>query len=376
MSQARSLYIHFPFCEAKCHYCDFYSLGREKTKATDALHFETALKGELKLKLDQLDITQPLETVFLGGGTPSMTAPESMKRSLALLWDHHLIDPEHTEWTMEANPSSVNTENLAAYRSLGINRISLGVQSLEKHHLKNLGRVHSPEAVANALTAIFNAGFKNVSVDLLCGVPGQSLEELKRAIHALNTFPITHLSCYLLTLSSHHPMASQLPKEDTQLEHLLFIHDQLTGFGFEHYEISNFCKPGFKAQHNLNYWTGKSYLGLGPSAHSYQSHLKIRSKNVSSLNRYVNQLKNGETPTEWTETLTPEQLRLESWMLALRLSDGFPKTWMTSQKQTFMAQKLVTEGLLETHPENTNHYRLTSRGFPLSDQIISSLAHL
>lgn len=368
----RSIYAHFPFCESKCHYCDFYSLGRERTRPGDAQKFEQALHKEVLLVRDQLD--SELDTLFFGGGTPSMTAFESMARAIEPLWKNTKITRD-TEWTMEANPSSVSLESLKNFRSLGVNRISMGMQALRPDLLLKLGRVHSREEGLTALATLFEAGFENVSVDLLCGVPGQEIEDLEQAMTALCKFPIQHLSCYLLTLPPHHAMAKDLPHEDVQLSHLLFIDEWMTSNGFEHYEISNFAKNGRKSKHNLRYWQGHSYLGLGPSAHSYNPKSQERWKNVSSLHKYASiLLEENRLPIEGVEKLTAEQLHLEKWMLALRLSEGFPVEWLASSEQKARAKALENKGLLETHPHLSARKRLTPRGFALSDQVIASLA--
>ena len=275
---------------------------------------------------------------------------------------------------MEANPSSVNLENLREYRQLGVNRISMGVQSMQEKQLTLLGRVHSRKAALSALENIFQAGFDNVSVDLLCGVPDQTLEDLEGAMNELTQFPIQHLSCYLLTLAPHHRMHSQLPIEEVQLEHLLFIDQKMKSLGFEHYEISNFSKPGKQARHNLNYWKGASYLGLGPSAHSFDAHHSTRWKNISSLHKYSQLLQMGTPVIEWTEALTPEQRNLEKWMLALRLDEGFPSAWLDTALRQARAKELENQGLMETHPSIPHQKRLTARGFALSDQVIAALA--
>ncbi len=366
-----SLYVHFPFCEAKCHYCDFYSLGQERTKTGDMDRFENALHLEAQVTAPFL--APELKTVFFGGGTPSMTSYDSMARSLEPIWKNTKISKD-AEWTMEANPSSITYESFKNYRSYGINRVSMGVQALKPDLLQKLGRVHSRKAALQALHAVFDAGFKNVSVDLLCGVPGQTEVDIDEALRLLTQFPITHLSCYLLTLPPHHKMYPQLPQEDIQLSHLLFIHDWMTAQGFIHYEISNFSKPEMQAQHNLRYWKGHSYLGLGPSAHSYDSIACKRWKNVSSLHKYAHLLEKHESPRESAETLTPEQQELEKWMLALRLQDGFPREWLTTHARKSRAKTFELKGLLEAHPENYQRMRLTPRGFALSDSIIRSLA--
>ncbi|MBY0471132.1 radical SAM family heme chaperone HemW [bacterium] len=366
----KSLYVHFPFCESKCHYCDFYSLGREKTRDTDPAQFEAALLQECTLH--QNSLSAQLDTLFFGGGTPSMTPPSSMERSLAPLKLQQRLT-QQTEWTMEANPSSIDAENLTGYRALGVNRISMGVQSLKNSTLQNLGRVHDSQGVMQALETVFKSGFDNVSVDLLCGVPGQDLSDLERELEQLTAFPITHLSCYLLTLAPHHRMHSQLPHEDVQLEHLLLVDEWMVKKGFTHYEISNYCKPGKQARHNLAYWKGHSYLGLGPSAHSFDQVEKKRWKNVSSLHKYGQLLGQGTSPVEWSEVLTPEQLTLEKWMLALRLDDGFPESWLQSKHQRAKAAVFSEKGWIQKHPEKAGTLRLTARGFALSDQIVRAL---
>ncbi|MBC7690393.1 MAG: radical SAM family heme chaperone HemW [Methylotenera sp.] len=367
----RSLYVHFPFCEAKCHYCDFYSIGVERTQAGDADQFEAALHREASLTTDQL--APELDTIFFGGGTPSMTPVESMKRALAPLRLQERVT-EKTEWTMEANPSSVSLESLRQYREFGVNRISMGVQALRPDLLVNLGRVHSREAAFRALDAIFEAGFTNASVDLLCGVPGQTERDIEDAMTLLTNYPITHLSCYLLTLHKTHRMYGDLPDEDVQLSHLLLIDRFMKSKGFEHYEISNFARPGRRAQHNLKYWTGASYLGLGPSAHSFDQKALKRWKNVSSLHLYGSRLNEGTSIVEWTEELNADQQHLEKWMLALRLDEGFPRSWLETNAQKARAETLICEAFLESHPTKDQYLRLTPKGFALSDQVISTLS--
>jgi oxygen-independent coproporphyrinogen-3 oxidase len=369
--ETKSLYIHFPFCESKCHYCDFYSLGKSRTRPEDSVNFQTALISEARLVQSQLSPT--LDTIFFGGGTPSMTTPAFMADLMKEL-NQFTRATESTEWTMEANPSSVHLESLKEYRALGINRISMGVQSMKDSLLTILGRVHSEKDALAALENIFEAGFSNVSVDLLCGVPKQSIEDLETALTQLTQFPIKHLSCYLLTLPPHHAMYKELPNEDIQLEHLQFVDQWMTKNEFEHYEISNYAKPGFRSQHNMNYWKNRSYLGLGPSAHSFNAQTRTRWKNFSSIHKYAQYLSENKLPVEWTENLSDYQLELEKWMLALRLNDGFPMTWLDNQGRKTKSQTLQHSGLLEIHPLHVDRMRLTSRGFAMSDQVIRELA--
>ena len=370
----RSLYFHFPFCETKCHYCDFYSLGREKTKEGDAPLFEKAMIKEIELRAKTGQIAPVLDTIFLGGGTPSMTDPESMKRIFETLFRTTRI-ADHTEWTMDANPSSIELDQFKAYRALGINRVSMGVQSLKNEHLAKLGRVHDESSALRALDTLFESGFSNVSTDLLCGVPGQTLADLESHLKQLTSFPIQHLSIYLLTLTPHHKMFKDLPNEDEQLRHLLFIDEFMRSRGFDHYEISNFAKPGRRAKHNLVYWTGGSYLAFGPSAHSYAAENGERFKNFSSLHQYARVLLEKETlPVEWTETLTHDQKELEKWLLAIRLEEGFSKDWLVSSVQKMKCETFIREGLLEPHPLFPGRIRATPRGFAMSDALIKELS--
>lgn len=367
----RSIYVHFPFCETKCHYCDFYSLGREKTRADDPALFLDALLTESGLWKNELNAS--LDSIFFGGGTPSMTPPSAMAQWIEKMDISRRIHA-NTEWTMEGNPSSLDLENLREYKKLGLNRVSMGVQALRDDHLKLLGRVHSRDRAFKALDSIFEAGIQNVSCDLLCGVPGQSTADIEKALNELTRYPLKHLSCYLLTLPKHHPLYSQLPSEDEQLGHLLFVDEWMTSHGFEHYEISNYAKPGHEARHNLIYWRGESYLGLGPSAHSYSKERKTRWKSFSSLARYSKGLSQESSTQksvqEWEEVLTERQLELEKWMLALRLADGFPKEWLDTQSRKQKAELFLNEGLLIENSQRKNHLRLSPKGFALSESVI------
>jgi oxygen-independent coproporphyrinogen-3 oxidase len=368
-----SLYVHFPFCESKCHYCDFYSIGRERTRESDPELFAQAIEIESTLLAKQLSENSRFDTIFFGGGTPTMTDPGTIEQALKPLRALDRITPQ-TEWTTEANPSSVTAPNMKRLRALGLNRVSLGVQSTQNEFLKSMGRAHLDHDVDTALDAIFSSGFTNVSVDLLCGIPGQTTDHLGESLSRLTSSGITHLSCYLLTLNPQHRLYKDLPDENEQIKHLLFIDQWLKDAGFEHYEISNFAKPGFQARHNLHYWNGGSYLSLGPSAHSYSSEAKLRWKNISSLHKYCRELIESRTlPIDSLEQLTPKETELERWMLTLRLSTGFPKSWLDTEARQAHANRLQIEGLLESHPTNSKNLRLTAKGFALSDGIIRSL---
>ena len=363
-----SIYLHFPFCESKCHYCDFYSLAKDRTKTSDVLLFEDSIAKEISMRAENYSFH--LDTLFLGGGTPSMTDPEVVARVMEPILSRGGLNTDY-EWTMEANPSSVSYDRLKKYRTIGVNRLSMGVQSLDDKLLKALGRVHSTGDVFRALDAALEAGFENISVDLLCGVPGQPLQHLEEAMNRLTSYPITHLSCYLLTLPKSHWMYSQLPGEDIQLEHLLFIDQKMTEMGFEHYEISNFARRGLRARHNMVYWQGKEYLSFGPSAHSFVD--GKRWKNFSSIHSYAKKLSEGIFPIEIEEALTEAQLEIEKWMLALRLSDGFPIDWLKNDNIRSKCKKFEETGFIRKHPVDAGRLQLTPKGLAVSDQIIAGI---
>jgi oxygen-independent coproporphyrinogen-3 oxidase len=217
-------------------------------------------------------------------------------------------------------------------------------------------------------------------VDLLCGIPDQSEVDLREAIEAFTSFPIDHLSVYLLTLPPKHFLSSRLPEESVQSRHLEVVHEEMLSRGFLHYEISNFAKPGGEARHNLNYWHGGSCLGLGPSAHSFEASQGVRWKNFSSLHSYAQAFELASTASQppWNERvqeyekLTAQQRELEKWMLQLRLAEGFPLTWCTDI-QLNRARILVRDGLLEAHPERLHTLRPTLRGMILSESVIEFL---
>lgn len=317
--------------------------------------------------------SKPFETVFFGGGTPTLTALSDLERVIEPFKKASLLESV-IEWTSEANPSSAMLEILKGMRCLGVNRLSLGVQATRDDLLKWLGRAHDARKADEALNNAFEAGFQNVSTDLMVGVPGQSEQDIEDSIDRLLSFPIKHLSCYLLTLPQTHRHYRDLPDEETQLRHLRLARAKLISEGFEHYEISNYAKPGFRSRHNMGYWTGASYLGIGPSAHSFDSQASRRWKNVSSIERYTEALESGVNAIEWSENLTDHQLKLERWLLGMRLLDGIPRTWFDElpegEKQL---STLLERGSLEQHPSYFERVRPSESGIFMTDSILSWL---
>ncbi len=371
MENLSNLYVHFPYCEAKCHYCDFYSLPESKHEESVRLNAYSAILSELS-HYDA--VLGKLDTLFMGGGTPSLVPLPEMEKIFSKLSFH-----PSCEITMEANPSSISKEKAKAWRHLGINRISLGVQALNNERLIWLGRVHNKKEIFEALDILQSAGFDNISTDYIVGVPQQTPQLIESELKELyeNFSNLKHTSAYLLTLKSSNPKFKELLDEDMQLTHLQTVRDVLKSFGFEQYEISNFAKSGFKARHNENYWLGGSYLGIGPSAHSYIKNEKKRFKNVASISTYIESLQANRTPIEWEEKLNLEQERIEYIMLRLRHADGIDtQEYRKLFGMNFPSEKstLVTEltrlKLIEHTPGTV---KLTSDGFFISDPIIQKL---
>lgn len=356
---AQHIYVHIPFCESKCHYCDFYSIAGKPNNA-----FINAIRKEIRLNRGAL--APKLNTIYFGGGTPSNLSIEQLRQ---VAEEFLRMRSPIAETAIELNPFSARKEFLSEVKTLGFNRISLGVQSLSDDRLQWLGRAHSAKKALSSLDEIFSSGFENVSVDVILGIPGQTDDELKSTLNGILNFPIKHLSCYLLTLHETNFRYQQLPSDEDQLRQYLLVDEILSTHGFRHYEISNYCREGFQSQHNLAYWKQGSYLGFGPSAHSFDAKKQMRWKNISSIDEYTKDLSADLNPVESIETLTNEQQEIEKWMLALRLDEGFPEEWLDTDKRKSARESLQKEHLLERN-EFTKNLRLTPRGFAVADEVI------
>ncbi len=274
------LYVHIPFCKTKCPYCDFYSV----TDATLISAYLAALDAEARLYRDQFPA---FDSLFLGGGTPSWLGEAQLAALMKNLRRHFTFAPD-SEITLEANPDDITADKLALFRDLGINRLSLGVQSFDEAELRFLGRRHTARQTEAAIDLIRAAGFTNLGLDLMYGLPGQTLDAWLKTLETALSFAPEHLSCYQLTLAAETPLRTpmarrvargelSLPDEETQREFFLLTANFLTARGYLHYEVANFARQGPQAgslchyccRHNLKYWTRTPYLGLGPAAHSF-----------------------------------------------------------------------------------------------------------
>jgi oxygen-independent coproporphyrinogen-3 oxidase len=314
------LYIHIPFCLSKCSYCDFYSL----TSISVIPDFLKALFKEMEMYRKRFDV---FDTLYIGGGTPSLLIPEQLKEILTRVQKNfHLISD--SEITVETNPADLDQSLLESMRQMGINRINIGIQSFDEKVLGFLGRRHSAKQAVSAIEASRKAGFQNIGIDLIYGVPGQNmgswLDTLKQAV----AFSPEHLSCYQLTLGAETPLGVRcqageflMPGEELQYEFFVKTSEFFEDAGYIHYEVSNLARGmQYASRHNQKYWDHSPYLGLGPSAHSFQS--DRRWWNHRSLNQYLAAINAGNLPVEETEILTMEQLRLEAVYLGLRTKKG------------------------------------------------------
>ena len=320
------LYVHIPFCKTKCPYCDFYSI----TSADLIPVYLEALDKEARHYQDSF---RSFNTLFLGGGTPSLLDGPQLSALVASLRRHFTFAPD-TEFTLEANPDDITTEKLQMFRDLGVNRLSLGVQSFDEAELRFLKRRHTARQTLRALEMIRAAGFDNLGLDLMYGLPGQSLEGWTGTMEMALGFAPEHLSCYQLTIAAGETPAPPtpfarlaargeltLPDDEAQRDFFLLTGQFLQHHGYVHYEVSNFAKKErYCCRHNRKYWDHTPYLGLGPAAHSYlEGH---RWWNFSSVAQYCAAVSAGGTPQAGSETLTPEQLRLESLCLGFRTREG------------------------------------------------------
>jgi putative oxygen-independent coproporphyrinogen III oxidase len=333
VSNSPGLYIHIPFCKSKCPYCDFYSV----TDETLISAYLAALNAEARLYREQFPA---FDSLFLGGGTPSWLGDAALAGLMKNLRRQFTFAAD-SEITIEANPDDITAEKLRLFRDLGINRLSLGVQSFDEAELRFLGRRHTARQTESAIDLIRAAGFSNLGLDFMYGLPGQTLDAWLKTLEQALSFAPEHLSCYQLTLMAGEtpalltPMARRvargeisLPDEETQREFFLLTADFLTAHGYLHYEVANFARQGPQAgslcyyccRHNLKYWTRTPYLGIGPGAHSFDG--RRRWWNFSSVENYCLSLSAGEAPVAGTETLTPEQIRLENLALGFRTREG------------------------------------------------------
>lgn len=367
MPAYRHIYAHLPFCDVICHYCDFYTARNKEARYDE---FFAALGAEAKLNLPKL--SEPLEALYFGGGTPS-AAPTALLAEFIEIF-RPWITPE-TEITLEANPNNITEANMRAWKAMGINRLSMGIQSLDDVVLKRLGRVHGAEPARQALQ-LAQEYIQNISGDLIYGVPGQAEEDPARDAVAMASLGLTHISAYHLTIPSNHFLYAKLPEDSFAWKQIEKVAAALAPLGFEHYEVSNFGKPGYHSKNNGNYWRGGPYLALGPSANGFDGQ-STRWKNIANWEEYVTRLGRGESPIEETEQLTSEQRRIEILFTSLRTSEGldlarfrneFGEDLSLRHASLFAALEKDGLGALAN-----SRFMLTFAGRMLTDEIVRKL---
>lgn len=377
------IYIHIPFCKSRCKYCDFFS--------TTQLHLRNdyvqALLMEWRDRQHQL--TEPVETIYLGGGTPSTLSLDHLQTLLQELRSTLHRDevasplPLHStpstlhrasgayEITLEANPGDITPELAQAWRALGINRLSIGIQSFHDDLLRLIGRRHTAQQAIEAVRTAQLAGFDNISIDLMYALPTQTMQQWQHDVQTALQLGVQHLSSYGLIYEDDTPLTNMLlanqiqaTDEDLEMQMYDYLVEQLTANGFLHYEVSNFALPGRHSRHNSSYWCDIPYLGLGAGAHSYDG--QARRSNISDLQAYIRDAMTHSLQPE-TELLTPEQKHTERVMLALRTSHGVAISDIDIAK----AEPFIAQGLLCRHGDRL---AATTRGFHILNRIIAALA--
>jgi oxygen-independent coproporphyrinogen-3 oxidase len=368
------LYVHVPFCVKRCHYCAFNTAPVEPggiERYLGALHRELDLLAALpwagRLRLG---------TVFFGGGTPSLLEADQLTAVMDRLRARFAIEPG-AEITVEGNPESVHRDKLAGYRAAGVNRVSLGVQSLDDAMLPVLGRLHDARGARAAFDAAREAGFTNVSVDLMYGLPGLDVDGWARAVARVLDWGPEHLSAYGLSLDPGSRWgadgAPALPPESVVVDQYWALARLGAERGFEHYEISNYARPGFRSEHNQVYWRRQEYLAAGPGACGFAG--DVRWSNVKPTARYCALLENDRLPVGAGERLTAEQALGERLILGLRLADGVPAAWLGERldREPRLAGVVAAweDGALLVR--EGERVRLTEAGFLLSDALFTDL---
>lgn len=371
------VYIHIPFCRSRCSYCDF-ATGIYQERLAE--RYINAVVGEL-FGWKLVETPAEVDTIYLGGGTPSMLLPRQVEMVLAAVHTRFQVIV-NTEVTMEMNPGNLEVETLCAFSDLGINRASFGAQTFDDGELSKLGRSHNAAQSRQTFRDLRSAGFKNVNLDLIAGLPGQTMDGWKRNIdEALNLEP-EHLSFYLLEVHEGTPLADHIrqgrqpePDDDLAAEMYEVMLERSTQAGYVHYEISNLCRPGFESRHNTKYWTADAYYGFGCSAHSYDGSLR-RWANERDVKRFAELIEADESPVVDTWNLSENERLAETVFLGLRLMRGinlseYQKRFGVDLTASYSheMERLTSAGLIEL---DGNVLRLTRKGSLLSNDVFSA----
>lgn len=379
------VYLHIPFCRSRCSYCDF-STGTFESKPAE--RYVNYLIEEIDRWIE-IDSPAVVDTIYFGGGTPSLLTPAQMGRILNAVGNRFQV-LAGAEVTIELNPGDGGTgpaarlKTLRDFRRLGINRASFGAQTFDNRELKQLGRTHSADDITSTFQRLREAGFENINFDLIAGLPGQTLRGWQRNLKAALRLRPEHLSLYLLDVHEGTPLADQIkrglrpkPDDDLAAEMYRMMIDALSAAGYQHYEISNFCRPGLESRHNTKYWSGDPYYGFGCSAHSFDG-ARRRWANERDITRYVELVERDRSPVVERTVLNEDDARSESIFLGLRLMHGlnledYRARFGTDLRDEYEADlaRLRDAGLIEI---DEGLLRLTKRGALLSNEVFAALA--
>ena len=375
-----AFYIHIPYCVKRCGYCDFNTYTPSELKiATGLSEVSNSYIDLLLLEIKQAKAqvgSAFVPSIFFGGGTPSLMEPSDIGRVIDQIKKEFVLNSD-AEVTMECNPDTVSKENLAAFREVGVNRVSFGMQSAVPHVLATLDRTHNPENLLQVTTWAKEVGFSEISVDLIYGTPGETLADWQKSIDAALALPITHISAYALIIEEGTKLAAQIKRgevapvdDDLAAEKYLLADKAFTAAGFQWYELSNWAKPDSLSKHNLAYWLGENWWGAGPGAHSHLNGKRFW--NVKHPNLYKEKIQSNLSPIADSEVLEEIQIASEKLMLSLRLPSGVEKESL-NQDQISELSDYVESGHLDLLNWNQGRATLTLEGRLIADQILRQI---
>ncbi len=376
-----AFYIHIPYCVKRCGYCDFNTYTPAELQLTEGLtqisnSYIDLLVKEIEFARNQVGESAIVPSIFFGGGTPSLMEASDIKRVITAISEQFKLDPI-AEVTLETNPDTVTKEKLKQFYDAGVNRISFGMQSSVPHVLKTLDRTHNPENLPQVTKWASEVGFKEISVDLIYGTPGESKQDWQQSIDSALALPISHISAYALIVEEGTKLAAQIkrgeiakPDDDLTAEKYIMADKAFTTAGFNWYELSNWAKPNSQSKHNLAYWLGHNWWGAGPGAHSHINGKRFW--NVKHPNLYKQKIQANETVILDSEVLKGSQIESERLMLSIRLPQGLEKNTLNNQ-QILELTDYVNSGHLDQENWNLGRATLTLDGRLIADRIVREI---
>ena len=376
-----AFYIHIPYCVKRCGYCDFNTYTPAELQLTEGLtqisnSYIDLLVKEIEFARNQVGESAIVPSIFFGGGTPSLMEASDIKRVITAISKQFKLDPI-AEVTLETNPDTVTKEKLKQFYDAGVNRISFGMQSSVPHVLKTLDRTHNPENLPQVTKWASEVGFKEISVDLIYGTPGESKQDWQQSIDSALALPISHISAYALIVEEGTKLAAQIkrgeiakPDDDLTAEKYIMADKAFTTAGFNWYELSNWAKPNSQSKHNLAYWLGHNWWGAGPGAHSHINGKRFW--NVKHPNLYKQKIQANETVILDSEVLKGSQIESERLMLSIRLPQGVEKNTLNNQ-QILELTDYVNSGHLDQENWNLGRATLTLDGRLIADRIVREI---